>query len=89
MQNAKMAQWEVRDGEGGCDWIRAHTALTRLARERAAADAEEGRWLLLALRSGAHVFLGFGSFSEYAERLLGCSATRHARHAKSCEWPKR
>ena len=53
------------------DWMRAHTALTRLARERGAADAEEGRWLLLAWRSGAHVFLGFGSFAEYVERLLG------------------
>ena len=58
--------------------MRAHTALTRLARERGAADAEEGRWLLLAWRSGAHVFLGFGSFAEYVERLLGYSprATR-------------
>ena len=58
--------------------MRAHTALTRLARERAAADAEEGRWLLLAWRSAVHVHLGHGSFSEYVERLLGYSprATR-------------
>src|SRR5262245_16994377 len=70
--------WEVRDGAGERDWVRAHAALTRLARERAAADAEEGRWLLVAWRSGAHVHLGFGSFSEYVERLLGYSprATR-------------
>jgi HNH endonuclease/Holliday junction resolvase RuvA-like protein len=47
--------------------------LTRLARERAAADAEEGRWLLVAWQAGAHVHLGHGSFVEYVERLLGYS----------------
>jgi hypothetical protein len=26
-----------------CDWVQAHAALSRLARERAALDAEEGR----------------------------------------------
>ena len=51
--------------------MRAHEALSRLAKERAAADAEEGRWLLAALRSAAHVHLGFGSFAEYVERLFG------------------
>ena len=49
----------------------AHRALSRLARERAAADAEEGRWLLEALRSAAHLHLGFASFSEYVERCFG------------------
>ncbi len=53
------------------DGVKAHTALSRLARERAALDAEEGRWLLCALRSAAHVHLGFGSFSQYIERLFG------------------
>jgi hypothetical protein len=53
------------------EWVRAHEALSRLARERAAADAEEGRWLLAALRSAAHVHLGYGSFVEYVERLFG------------------
>ncbi len=53
------------------EWIRAHEALSILARERAAADAEEGRWLLAALRSAAHVHLGYGSFTEYIERLFG------------------
>jgi len=52
-------------------WQAAHAALSRLARERAAADAEEGRWLLAARRSAVHVHLGFGSFSEYIERLFG------------------
>jgi len=52
-------------------WQVAHAALSRLARERAAADAEEGRWLLAAQRSAAHVHLGFGAFSEYIKRLFG------------------
>src|SRR6187399_3697482 len=53
------------------EWVVAHRTLSRLAKERAAADAEEGRWLLCALRSAAHVHLGFGSFLEYVERLFG------------------
>jgi 5-methylcytosine-specific restriction endonuclease McrA len=53
------------------DWRTAHAALSRLARQRAAADAEEGRWLLAAQRAAAHVHLGFGCFAEYAERLFG------------------
>jgi len=57
--------------EESSPWIVAHRALSRLAKERAAADAEEGRWLLEALRSAAHVHLGFGSFSEYVERCFG------------------
>jgi HNH endonuclease len=52
-------------------WVEAHAALSRLAQQRAALDAEEGRWLLCALRSAAHVHLGFGSFSQYVERLFG------------------
>jgi len=52
-------------------WLLAHHELSRLAKERAAADAEEGRWLLAALRSAAHVHLGFASFSEYVERSFG------------------
>jgi hypothetical protein len=53
--------------------MHAHAALTRLARERATADAEEGRWLLCAQRSGAHQHLGFGSFVQYIEQLFGYS----------------
>jgi len=53
------------------DWRVAHGELSRLARERAAADAEEGRWLLAAQRSAAHVHLGYGCFSQYIERLFG------------------
>jgi 5-methylcytosine-specific restriction endonuclease McrA len=53
------------------EWMAAHEALSRLAKRRAADDAHEGRCLLAALRSAAHVHLGFGSFGEYVERLLG------------------
>src|SRR6185295_14217765 len=53
------------------DWLIAHERLSRLARQRAAADAEEGRWLLAARRAAAHVHLGYGSFFEYVERLFG------------------
>ncbi len=60
-------------GPERCEWMRAHAALSRLARERAAADAEEGRWLLCALRSAAHVHLGHASFSQYIERIFGYS----------------
>ena len=67
MTPANIAHIEVE----GSEWVRAHEALSRLAKERAAADAEEGRWLVRALRSGAHVHLGFGSFAEYVERLFG------------------
>ncbi len=34
-------------------------------------DAEEGRWLLCALRNATHVHLGFANFSQYVEHLLG------------------
>src|SRR5712671_5178240 len=53
------------------DWRRAHEDLSRLARCQARLDWEEGRSLLDALRSGAHLHLGFGSFGEYIERLFG------------------
>src|SRR6187399_3181004 len=53
------------------EWVLAHRALSQLAKARAAADAEEGRWLLAALRSAAHLHLGFASFSEYVERSFG------------------
>jgi len=53
------------------DWRRAHEGLTRLARCRARLDWDEGVALLDALRSGAHLHLGFGSFGEYIERILG------------------
>jgi Holliday junction resolvase RuvA-like protein len=61
----------ARDADGASEWVAAHEALSRLARQRAAADFEEGCWLLRALRSATHVHMGFGSFNEYVERLFG------------------
>jgi hypothetical protein len=69
MANASLGAREL-DREQ-TDWVRAHEELSRLARERARADAEEGRWLLAAWRTAAHVHLGFGSFAEYVVRLFG------------------
>jgi hypothetical protein len=53
------------------EWQRAHRVLSQLARQRSAADAEEGRCLLAALRSATHVHLGYATFNEYIERLFG------------------
>src|SRR5262245_57934550 len=53
------------------DWHRALERLSRLAKSRARLDWEEGRLLLDALRSNVHLHLGFGSFGEYIERILG------------------
>jgi hypothetical protein len=57
------------------EWVRAHEALSLLARERAAADAEEGRWFLAALRSAAHVHLGYGSTSSKHSSPVRAPAT--------------
>jgi hypothetical protein len=55
----------------GAYWKRAHSELVRLAALRASLDWDEGCWLLSALRFGAHLKLGYGSFFEYVERLFG------------------
>ena len=66
------------DTSSECEWVQAHRALSRLARQRARADAEEGRWLLKARRSAAHAHMGFGSFAEYVERCFGyCGRSTH------------
>jgi hypothetical protein len=56
------------------DWQKAHEALTELARRRAGLEFEEGCWLRVALAAGAHRQLGYGSFTEYIERLFGYAA---------------
>jgi hypothetical protein len=55
------------------EWQAAHAALVELSRSRAGLDLEEGRWLLSARRSQTHARLGYGSFTEYIERLFGYS----------------
>ena len=71
MGTAKTAEVEQGNERETSAWMLAHHALSRLARERAAADAEEGRWLLAAVRAATHLHLGFASFSEYVERSFG------------------
>ena len=61
----------TQDEDGAADWQRAHDELVRIANERAGLDFDEGQWLLAALRFGTHVRLGYGQFSEYAERMFG------------------
>ena len=60
----------TREG-GKAGWELAHAALVELARERAELDFQEGSWLLVARRTSAHRELGYGSFTEYVERLFG------------------
>jgi hypothetical protein len=38
-------------------WVKAHEALSRIARDRAGLDHEEAHWLRVAFRTGAHVQL--------------------------------
>jgi hypothetical protein len=83
MSHADIAEVEdtqkTRPSDAGeCEWVLAHRALSRLARQRAKADAEEGRWLLRARRAATHLHMGFGSFAEYIERSFGyCARTTH------------
>jgi len=53
------------------DWREADRQLRRLAARRGEVDAEEARWMLAAERAAVHRHLGFGSFAEYVERILG------------------
>src|SRR5687767_11870633 len=53
------------------DWKRVHEELLRLATARAGLDHDEGRWLLVAFRVRVWEHVGFGSFTEYIERLFG------------------
>ena len=61
----------MQPGDAVTSWESAHEALVELARQRAGLDFEEGRWLLAARRAKAHQQLGYGSFTEYIERLFG------------------
>jgi 5-methylcytosine-specific restriction endonuclease McrA len=65
---------DVRNGSIDCEvaeWRQAHEALTRIARRRAALDAEEARWLVVARREHVHRQLGYATLVEYVERVLG------------------
>src|SRR5262245_29595344 len=49
----------------------ADRELRRLAHCRAALDAEEARWLRVALRTQLHRAYGYATILEYMERVLG------------------
>src|SRR5262245_64091420 len=54
-------------------WQLAHENLVRLATTRARLDWEEGTSLLLGLRSGVHLHLGYGTF---ADSVNGCQGAK-------------
>ena len=53
------------------EWEAAHAALVEIGRNRAGLEFREGKCLLAARRAGVHSELGYGSFTEYVERVLG------------------
>jgi hypothetical protein len=61
----------VKDVSDAVTWRMAHEQLQKLATRRAALDAEEAKWLVIAQRERVHEELGLGSFREYVERVLG------------------
>jgi hypothetical protein len=61
------------------DWKSAHAELVRLAALHAALDWDDGRWLVAALRFGAHLKLGYASFVEYP------TAPRHPPKPANCD----
>src|SRR5215216_3345438 len=52
-------------------WREVDRQLRRLAARRGALDVEEARWLSRARAAQIHRHLGFGTFGEYVERVLG------------------
>ena len=59
-------------GEG---WREIDRRVRRLAGRRAGLDAEEARLLIAAKAAEVHRHLGYGSFDEYLERVLGYAPT--------------
>jgi hypothetical protein len=63
-------------GGGACDdWRELDRKMRRLASRRSALDAEEAKLLMAAKRAELHKHLGYGSFDEYLERVLGYRPT--------------
>jgi 5-methylcytosine-specific restriction endonuclease McrA len=52
-------------------WKDAHRELQRIAKRRATLDVDEARWIVVAKRMRVHVELGYATFLEYLERVLG------------------
>jgi len=68
-------------GAGGADaahvggWRELDRRMRRLARRRSVLDAEEAQLLVAAKAAEVHRHLGYGSFDEYLERVLGYAPT--------------
>ena len=63
------------DGGGGetthVGWREVDRRMRKVARRRAALDAEEAELLVAAKRVEVHKYLGYGSFAEYLGRVCG------------------
>ena len=65
------------DGGGGggetthVGWREIDRRMRKVARRRAALDAEEAELLIAAKRAEVHKYLGYGSFAEYLGRVCG------------------
>ncbi|MBL8619927.1 MAG: HNH endonuclease [Myxococcales bacterium] len=66
-----MAAAAAAAAAGSDDWREVDRTLRGLARRRAALDVEEAAWLRRARALGVHRELGFATFFEYVERVLG------------------
>lgn len=55
------------------DWRKAHERLVEHKKRRAGLDYDEGELLLEAHRAAVHVYLGYASFEQYIDFLLGHS----------------
>jgi hypothetical protein len=71
VSSAHVGTAECGDSDAACNWRDAHAALQQIARKRAVLDVEEAHWLVIARRTRVHVELGFATFLEYMERMLG------------------
>ena len=56
---------------GTIDWRIVDEKLRRLAGDKGKYDLEEAKWLLRGLRARVHAKLGYGTFTEYVDRLFG------------------
>src|SRR5262245_46591006 len=61
----------VASAHVGTEWREIDRQLRRVAKRRAALDAEEAQLLVEAQRAEVWVCLGFGSMIEYLERACG------------------
>ena len=59
----------------GRGWREIDRQMRRLAKRRAALDAEEASLLIAAKNAEVHKQLGYGSFTEYLERVCGYAPT--------------